>query len=83
MLIVCGSAGSDSGSDSEKHGSGFPGFSSHPKGIDATSLTGSTTGLIGRGIGFQSFLGVPGFSSQTNGTEIGSVSLPVRTLKRH
>lgn len=60
----------------EKQGSGFPGLSSHWKGTEATSLAGGgkTGGLNEVFSGFQSLLGVPGFSSQRNGTEGGCLS---------
>ncbi|KAI6672213.1 hypothetical protein NL676_000119 [Syzygium grande] len=54
--------------------SGFPGFSSHVKGIEATSLAGGGTGLDKEALSFQSFLGIPGLSSQRNGTEGGCLT---------
>lgn len=53
----------------ENEGSGLPGFSSHKKGTEATSLTrGFGTGLTEEASGFQSLLGIPGLTSQRKGT---------------
>ncbi|KAJ8429367.1 hypothetical protein Cgig2_033199 [Carnegiea gigantea] len=53
-----------------KHWSGVPGFSSHLKGTEATYFTGRGAGDNGLRIGFQSFFGAPGLSSQINGIVI-------------
>lgn len=72
-------------------GIGFPGFSSHRKGTEITSLSGGTMAFSpeeigfasgslaeteGIGLGIQSVFAMPGFFSQRNGTEI--VWLPYR-----
>lgn len=63
------------GGGSEKEGSGLPGFSSHMKGTEATSLRGGFgTDVTEEDPGFQSFLGIPGLSSQRNGTEGGCLT---------
>lgn len=69
MVGVLGSVGG-----CEIEVSGFPGFSSHMKGIEATSLAGGGTGLDEQALSFQSFLGIPGLSSQRNGIEGGCLT---------
>lgn len=70
-----GIGGSDSSGGCGKEGSGLPGFSSHTKGIEATSLAGRVgSEIVEETPGFQSFLGIPGFSSQRNGTEGGCLT---------
>ena len=72
MRFAGGVRGTESCGGCEDEGSGLPGFSSHKKGTEATSLTGGFgTGLTEEASGFQSLLGTPGLTSQRKGTEGG------------
>lgn len=81
VVVSNGGCGSLGGSF-EEEGSGFPGVSSQRKGTDVTSLTGTGIGGGSGGgegtkvasEGCQFFLGKPGRSSQTKGTEGGCLN---------